>query len=279
MLSRKPPGWRDDANEDNEDILAAAAPRQTVPTQQANGIDIYHEEQGSGEPLVLIGGLATDISQMEGMIHDLAQRCRVIAFDNRGAGRSDKPDSPYTIDAMAEDAYLLLKAIGIQSTHVLGISMGGRIAISLSLAHPEMVKSLILASTSARTASHGGLSWKLSNVLIRIPAVRAIGTKYPQPYYAYVRQRGASGNYDATGRLGEILTPTIILHGRKDSVVPFELAEEMQRGIAGSKLLPFDSGHLFPFRKQREFVDSVLGFLESQRGSPGAQSDNGLYGD
>jgi len=240
-----------------------------VPILTANGIDIYYEERGSGKPLVLIDGLAADVSQMEGMILDLARTCRVVAFDNRGAGRTDKPDAPYTIEMMAEDTHLLLEGLGIQDADILGISMGGRIAISLALGHPEIVRSLILTSTSARMTNRRGLLWHLENAMVRIPAVRAIGTRYPQPYRAYVRQRGASGNYDATDRLNEIRVPTLILHGRKDRVVPYGLAVEMQARIAGSKLEAFDGGHLFPFTDEHEFAKHVTRFLESLPGSRG----------
>lgn len=203
-----------------------------------------------------------DLSQAEQMINDLSQRCRVIAFDNRGAGRTGKPDIPYTIAMMAEDTHCLLRALGIKTANVLGISLGGRVALQFALEHPGMVENLILASTSARMAYHRGLLWRVSDLMVRIPAVRSVGTKYPQPYYAYVRQREASRGFDAVGRLPGINSPTLILHGKKDRVVPYALAEAMHEGIAGSELVSFEGGHLFPFREEAEFVDSVSAFVK-----------------
>ena len=241
-----------------------------MPTIGANGIGIYYEIHGDGEPLVLIGGLSLDVSQIDWMIRRLSQGYRVIAFDNRGAGRTDKPDAPFSIAMMAEDTAGLLGALGITRAHVLGISMGGRIAISLALEHPDMVRSLVLVSSSAAMPLRRGRLWSLSNFMFRIPWVRGIGTKYPQPYYAFVRQREASRGYDATGRLGEIHAPTIIMHGKKDRTTPYELAEETHLGIAGSSMIAFDGGHLFPFMKQKEFLSVVSEFLVKQAAEPQA---------
>ncbi len=218
-------------------------------------------KRGGGGTLLVIPGLATDVSQIEDISRELSKHFRVVAIDNRGVGRSDKPDEPYSVAAMTDDAAGLLGAIGVSSADVLGISLGGRIALELTLRHPELVRRFILASTSARMNYPRGLLWTLSNLLIRVPAVRSIGMKYPQPYFAYVRQRDASRGYDSTDRLKEITKPTLILHGRNDKTAPAYLAEELQRGIAGSSLVFFDGGHMFMFSKQKEFAASVAGFL------------------
>jgi pimeloyl-ACP methyl ester carboxylesterase len=137
---------------------------------------------------------------------------------------------------------------------VLGISMGGRIAIAFALMHPERVKSLILVSMSAKVIP---LSWlsRMLFALVRFPTVRKMGTKHAQPYYAFVRQNEASRNFDATTRLHEIRIPTLILHGKKDRFTPFALAEEMNRGISGSEMVAFNSGHLFLFSRPKRFLD------------------------
>ncbi|MDG7006893.1 MAG: alpha/beta fold hydrolase [Nitrososphaerota archaeon] len=234
-----------------------------MPTVRANGIDVYYETYGSGDPILVIGGLGSDLTQLQGLVGRLAERHLALAFDNRGVGRSDKPDEPYTIETMAEDAAGLLDTLNFSSVNVLGISLGGRIAIMLALLHPSRVKTLTLLSTSARASNHQGLLWSLSNLMIRIPSVRAWGTKYPQPYYSYVRQRDASKGFDATPRLKEIVVPTLILHGTKDRIVPFALALEMHAGIAGSKLQRFEGGHLQVFSKPSGLAASVVEFLAS----------------
>lgn len=232
-----------------------------MPSVTANGINIYYEIHGDGEPLVLIPGLATDVSEYAGMIQAFSQRYRVIAFDNRGAGRTDKPDLPYSIEMMAEDAVGLLSALEIPPAHVIGISMGGRIAVALALGYPDKVRSLILVSTFVRRIKTTWRSRLLLNVLLLIPALLSMGKKNRQPYFALVHQRNASRGYDASDRLHEIYVPTLILRGTKDHLAPYKLAEEMHAGISGSKLVTFDGGHIFPFQKQQQFVDAVFEFL------------------
>lgn len=121
-----------------------------MPTIKANDINIYYELYGEGEPLVLIAGLGTDLTVYEPTINRLSKRFRVLAFDNRGVGRTDKPDIPYKIEIMADDTAELMNGVGINKAHVLGISMGGRIAMALALQHPSKVNSLVLAATSAK---------------------------------------------------------------------------------------------------------------------------------
>ena len=109
-----------------------------MPALQVNDIQMYYEMHGEGKPLVLIGGLASDLSEMESMSHWLAQTYRVVVFDNRGAGRTDKPDIPYSIEMMTDDMEGLLDALAIERASILGISMGGRIALEYALRHPEL---------------------------------------------------------------------------------------------------------------------------------------------
>lgn len=233
-----------------------------MPTVLANDIHIYYEIHGEGEPLVLIAGLSTDMTAYVRIIGELAQKYRVIAFDNRGAGRTDKPDMPYSIEMMADDTAGLLNAIGIEQAHVMGISMGGRIAVDLTLRYPKLVRSLMLVSTfvSWFPLNQSGLRHRL---MLNLPFLRKMGKKYPQPDYAFLHQRNASRNYDASDRLHEIYVPTLILHGKKDTLAPSRLAEEMHEGIAGSKMLTFDGGHLFLFFRQKQFLDAVFDFLAS----------------
>ena len=90
-----------------------------------------------------------------------------------------------------------------------------------------------------------------------------MGMTYPQPYYAVMRQRQASRNYDATVRLSEIGVPTLILHGKKDRLAPYALAQEMHAGIRDSQMITFDGGHLFLFFRQKQFLEAVGRFLQS----------------
>jgi pimeloyl-ACP methyl ester carboxylesterase len=115
---------------------------------EVNDINIYYEIHGEGEPLLLIEGLGYSTWMWFKQIPAFSREYKVIIFDNRGVGNTDKPDSEYTIGMMADDTAGLLKALGEDSAHVLGVSMGGFIAEELVLRYPDMVKSLVLVSTS-----------------------------------------------------------------------------------------------------------------------------------
>ena len=130
-----------------------------MPTVKVNDISLYYEIHGKGEPLVLVMGLGTDISEWKTIIDPLSKKYKVLVFDNRGAGRSDKPDEPYTIKLMASDAAGVIKAAGFEPANVLGISMGGAIALELTLNDPDLIKKLILVSTAARFIKRQRTSW------------------------------------------------------------------------------------------------------------------------
>ena len=229
-----------------------------MPYVKVNGIQMYYEIHGEGEPLVLILGLGTDISEWDRIIYWLAEKFQVLAFDNRGVGRTDKPDIAYSIEMMADDTAGLMQVLGIQQVHIVGISLGGRIALALSLRHAECVKKLVLVSTSARSTKN----WRrrFFGLLSGAPIFRS---KYPQPHYAFKRQIQASSAFNSTDQLQVLHFPTLIMHGKKDNSIPYYLAEEMHTGIKDSKMLTFEGGHLFFLMKERQqFLYAVAEFLK-----------------
>jgi len=221
---------------------------------KANDITLYYEVRGDGEWLVLIAGLGTDASIFRQCIPYLAEKYKVLVFDNRGAGQTDKPDAPYSIPMMAEDTVPLMNSLGIESAYVLGVSLGGRIAIELALAHPEKVKKLMLVSTSP------SVQIKLSGMAKATKRIRSL-SKNEQPYYAFLRQLRASAGYDGTARLKRINIPALIAYGKKDKRLTREQIETMRKNIMGSGLAEFPGGHIFFILHNEQFVEAILNFL------------------
>lgn len=229
-----------------------------MPLIAVNGIELYYESHGTGAPLVVLGGLGLDVSEMGVLTRPLADRFRVIAADNRGAGRSAKPPGPYSIEQMAADVAGLMDRLELPRAHVLGISLGGRIAMALALAEPARVSRLVLVATSPRAA---GARWlmRAGMMVSDLPVLRG---RHRQPRYAMKAQFDATTRFDATSRLSQITAPVLIVHGTSDHVAPLAMARRMHALIPGSRLVLIDGGHLAPLLTRHErLVAEVSAFL------------------
>jgi pimeloyl-ACP methyl ester carboxylesterase len=251
-------------------------------TTAADGTRLHYVVVGNGPPIVLIGGKTSSI---EGAwwryIAPLAQRFRVIALDNRGAGQSDKPDTPYSTALMANDALAVLHAAGETSAHWFGISLGGMILQQLALDHPDAVRSLILAATSCggeRPAATPTVLPELAASPLRryanLYAPRFI-LDHPDwvledakhfgklPLHAIVRQDQAGSQHRVCGRLGEIRQPVLILHGSEDRTVPLASGEELQRRLPDARLQVLKgAGHQLHSEQFATVLPIVLDFVE-----------------
>jgi 3-oxoadipate enol-lactonase len=229
-----------------------------VPLITVNDVGLYYESRGSGAPLVVLGGLGLDVSEMGRLTGPLASRFRVIAVDNRGVGRSAKPAGPYSIEQMAADVAGLMDRLDLSSAHVLGISMGGRIAMALALAQPGRVNRLVLVATSPRAA---GARWLVRAGMLAadLPLLRG---RHRQPRHAMKAQFDATSRFDCTARLSQIGAPALIVHGTSDRIAPVALARQMHALIPGSRLVLIDGGHLAPLLTQHErLVSETVAFL------------------
>ena len=234
-----------------------------VPTVRVRDVEIYYELCGEGEPLVFIGGLGADVSLYSALVGELAKKRRVISFDNRGSGRTSKPDSPYSVAMFAEDTAGLMDVLGLATVDVAGMSMGGRIALELAATHPERVQRLVLISTSAAGTGKVHMSFPM-RVLWLLQWIPRMQGKHPQPRFAHRRQRTAATTYDGTGRLGRVTCPTLILHGRQDRSIPLARARELQAGIPQARLQEFQGGHMFSILGGRPQVAAAIDtFLSS----------------
>lgn len=249
----------------------------------ADGTRLHYVVAGEGPPLVLVGGKTSTI---EGAwwrhLPVFSRQFRVIAFDNRGAGQSEKPDTPYTTRLMAEDALSVLAAAGERSGHWFGLSLGGLIVQELALAHPEAVRSLILGATHcgrpgplaalpAQEAERLAASphRRLANLytvdfLLDQPDWVADDARHfgKMPLYAIHRQDQAVQRHDTCARLSEIRVPVLILHGRLDRTVPVDRAEQLHQGIPGSELVLLDgAGHQMHSERAAEVDRLVIDFI------------------
>ncbi len=262
-----------------------------------DGTRLSYVVEGNGPPLVLVGGKTSSI---EGAwwryIPVLSRQLRVIAFDNRGAGDSDKPDVPYTTRLMADDALAVLHAAGEGSAHWFGLSLGGMILQELALAHPEAVRSLILGATHCRGTSESVPNpTKTSRVLDNNPLRRFANLYATQfllehagwvtedarrfgkmPLHAIHRQDQAARNHDACDRLKNIRAPVLILHGREDRMVPAAQAEALHRALPRSAIEIFEgAAHQVHSERFDAVVDRVVRFIDEVEGQRAVRPASG----
>jgi pimeloyl-ACP methyl ester carboxylesterase len=265
-----------------------------MPYQHVNGIEIYYEEKGEGKPLLLIQGLGYPSGMWFLQVPEFSHRFRTIIFDNRGAGRSDKPDEDYSVALMASDAAGLLQALGIKKAHVVGISLGGYIAQELALANPELVDRLVLLATTCGGPEYGEMTkglWAEVAALAGLPPdeiVRkgmalatalpfarshpeliercvTIRLETPQPLYALSRQAMAAYNFNSKDRVHLIRHPTLILAGAQDRVMPLPMTEAMAQKIPNGRIKVYpDAGHLLFMEKALDVNRDIIDFLSGR---------------
>jgi pimeloyl-ACP methyl ester carboxylesterase len=262
-----------------------------MATAKVGDVNIYYESQGDGEALLLIMGYGAYSAMWGLQIPSFSQEYRVISFDNRGTGQSDKPDTPYTIKMMADDARGLLDAIGIDSAHVCGVSMGGMIAQELALNYPDRVKSLILGCTfcggakavppapevQALLAGIGELPleeqarvmmpllWTqefIDKNPVAVEIYVAITLKYPTPAHGFARQAEAIMFHDTYERLPQIAAPTLVITGDADRIIPADNSKILASRIPNAELVVLkNAGHGFFGELVEETNGIILNFL------------------
>ena len=264
-----------------------------MPVFQANGIDHFYEEAGSGPPLVLLNGEGGNTLDWAALLPALTDRFRVISFDARGSGRSSAPPGPYSTRQLADDAVAVLDHVGAARAHVVGLSLGGMIAQELALARPERVERLVLVGTHARAAQPAlwdawttffvqaqerGLdragtvlwfmAWMFTPAFMARHAqvLEAVEQWKDDPLQAPAHGRAAQGvaarDHDTLERLPAIAAATLVVVGDQDILTPVAAARELAEGIPGARLLVLEGGgHLALYECQRAFLDALLAFL------------------
>lgn len=240
------------------------------------GIELYYERAGSGEPLLLIQGMSgTHAAWGRPFREALEAEFECIVFDNRGIGLSDRVEEPFTIAELAADTAGLLDVLGIETAHVLGISMGGMIAQELALAHPERLRSLTLGCTycggpgsqlmdptdfqGLAAAMASGIQDRVFRAMYELnlsPGFRADEARYaefvamaestPSPQRTVQLQLQAILGHDTSARLPGLATPTLVVHGSVDRVLGYPNGPLIASLLPDARLQTLeDVGHMF----------------------------------
>ena len=260
-------------------------------------VNVWVERRGEGPDVLLIAGLSDPAEAWQPQLDGLADRYRLTAFDNRGAGRTPLPDGTLSVELMADDAASLLRALDVADAHVAGFSGGSRIAQELALRHPDLVRSLVLVSTWESFDGFGRAVTKFLQWLpdvapseramleafflwIYTPRAHADGTvdqiieealafPHPQSPEAFKAQLDAWLTHDTSGRLGRITAPTLVVAGGLDIVTPPRLGRAVAEAIPGAELVVLPDEAHQPFQERPdEFNALVDGFWRQVEGRP-----------
>jgi 3-oxoadipate enol-lactonase len=247
-----------------------------MPLAQVGEIELDYERSGAGPPLLLIMGMSgTYLHWGEPFLAPLREHFELIVYDHRGVGSSSRMDARLTIAQMAADAEGLLGALGLDSAHVLGISMGGMIAQELALGHPERIRTLTLGCTYCGGAGSALAAPETMQALVeaqmsgeRERVLRVMWEINVSPTmaaddHAYARflqiaaqravaqpvimaQMRAIAEHDTSARLGQLEPPTLVIHGTADRLLPVQNGRLIASLVSGSQLEIFDDvGHMF----------------------------------
>jgi pimeloyl-ACP methyl ester carboxylesterase len=266
-----------------------------MPQAEIDTLQLHYDIHGDGEPLLMVMGLgSSSASWHPDLIERLASSFRVITYDNRGTGLSDKPDIPYSLEMFAHDAIGLLDALKLGRVHLFGVSMGGMIAQEIALRYAPRLQTLTLGCTTfggrnavpppaesikLLTAPREGASeeeiirrgWPLAytpsyiqhhrdELEAAIPRLLA----HPTPVFAYKRHLDATYGLKTYDRLPQIKTPTLVVTGAEDVLIPAKNSEILAARIPGAKLhiIP-NSGHAFFNETRAEFIKAIVPFLQA----------------
>lgn len=264
-----------------------------MPKAQINGINLFYEVHGEGEPLLLIYGLAGRGNGWKFQVEALSSNFKIITFDNRGVGESDQPVDVYSLAGMADDAAGLLDALDIESAHVFGISMGGMIAQEFALRYRQRVRKLVLGCTHPGikhcvpspawvTDIFKSLPGKPREQVVRectafnysphtqqhkpelIESLIPLFVDNRQRLHGYLNQINAVWAFDAFDRLPQIAVPTLVMTGTDDVLIPPGNSKIIAGRIPNARLMEFsDAGHLFFIEKAEEVNQALLDFFQA----------------
>jgi 3-oxoadipate enol-lactonase len=262
-----------------------------MSTATVGGYELNYVEKGDGPPLVLIHGLAGDLSAWASQLDTWSTDYRVITFDNRGAGQSTQVEEPISTEDMARDTLALMDALGVDSAAVIGRSMGGAIAQHMALLAPERVRALVLCASFAKldpvgvrvlTNMRQVLEWRESwadharhsipnfvspafynaNREVVTALENLIGGETRLPA-CYVAQNHACLEHDTLDRLAGITCPVLIAAGGRDPICSLTATRWMQERLPHADNAIFDdSSHFFLVEEADRFMSIATQWLD-----------------
>jgi pimeloyl-ACP methyl ester carboxylesterase len=268
-----------------------------MPKARANNITMNYDQQGTGEPLILIPYLAADHACYAFQVPEYARHFTCISVDLRGTGESDKPQGTYTTEQLADDVAAFMQAAGIRKAHVAGLSLGGAIGLWLAAKYPDTVASLSLHSTWAKSDAFQSAvveSWQMLAKAVGVPEmiIRAIfpwcftpelyaerpdyieslsafvRSRPPQSVPDFILQSNAVLAHDVAAHLGRIAAPTQITFGSRDQLTSTRFADRLKSGIRHSELFRFEGcAHAPLYERVAEFNETTLAFLQRHTGA------------
>jgi len=262
-----------------------------------NDITMNYDQQGAGEPLILIPYLAADYACYAFQVAEYAKYFTCISVDPRGAGETDKPAGDYSTELFADDVAGFMEALGLERAHIAGLSLGAATGMWLAARYPHKIKSLSLHSgwtktdPFIKTAVEGwqvmakALGSVTEMVILGIfpwcftPELYAAKPDYiqslasfvrgrpAQPVEAFVQQSNAVIAHDVEAHLGQIKAPTQITFGRHDQVTSTRFADRLMNNIQGAELVVFEGcAHAPIYERVEEFNQKTLEFLRRHSG-------------
>lgn len=259
----------------------------------STGIEMYYEQSGRGPELILISGLSASCTTWQHVKEKLSSQFHVTVFDNRGVGQTDTPSGPYTIEMMAQDTNALMDALSIPNATIVGHSMGGMILQQMCLEFPKRVSGAIISASAASLTEHAieyitsvAELWESGaplDMLIektlrefyaynfladarRVKEVKEsiINTPYPQSLECFKSQFSACKTVALSQKITSIKTPTLIIAGQRDTLLPPYCSEYLHQKILGSRMTIIeDCGHMVQIEKPDVFCTIVEGFRQS----------------
>ena len=267
-----------------------------MPKVKANNLTMNYDQQGAGDPLILIPYLAADHACYAFQVAEYAKHFTCITLDPRGAGETDKPDGAYSTELMADDVAAFMDALSIPQAHVSGLSLGAAIGMWLAAKHPARVKSLSLHSAwpksdpfleavvkgwqvMARSAGSvaemvilGIFPWCFTPELYAAKPefvqslADFIRSRPAQPVEAFLRQSNAVLAHDVEAQMGRIAAPTQITFGSRDQLTSSRFSDRLKNGIRGAEVVVFEGcAHAAMYERTDEFNQRTLAFLKRPR--------------